>query len=48
MRETQKLLNAAFKTGDWGTICSAINAMILATDNVSTFAREAGVDRTML
>jgi DNA-binding phage protein len=48
MRETQNSLNAAFKTGDRATICSAIYAMILATDNVSAFALKAGVDRTML
>jgi probable addiction module antidote protein len=48
MRRTQKSLNAAFKTGDRATICSAIYAMILATDNVGAFALKAGVDRTML
>ena len=48
MRQTQNLLNAAFKTGDRATICSAINAMILATGNVSAFALKAGVDRSML
>jgi probable addiction module antidote protein len=48
MGATQNSLNAAFKTGDRATICSAIGAMILATDNVSALALKAGVDRTML
>jgi DNA-binding phage protein len=48
MRRTQNSLNAAFKTGDRATICSAINAMILETDNVSAFALKAGADRSML
>jgi DNA-binding phage protein len=48
MREAQNSLNAAFKTGDPAKICSAIYAMILATDNVAAFALKAGVDRTML
>jgi DNA-binding phage protein len=48
MREIQNSLNAAFKTGDRATICSAICAIILATDNVSAFALKAGVDRTTL
>jgi probable addiction module antidote protein len=47
MRQTQKSLNAACKTGDRAKICSAINAMILA-HNVRAFALKAGVDRTML
>jgi DNA-binding phage protein len=47
MIETQKL-NAALRTSDRETICDAIRAMILAADNVRAFAREAGVDRTML
>jgi DNA-binding phage protein len=44
----QNSLNAAFKTGDLATICSAIEAMIFATGNVSAFALKAGVDRSML
>jgi probable addiction module antidote protein len=48
MRETQNSLNAACKTGDRAKICSAIYAMILATDNISAFARKAGADRSML
>jgi DNA-binding phage protein len=48
MRKSQNSLNAAFKTGNHAAICSALNAMILATDNVSALALKAGVDRTML
>jgi hypothetical protein len=48
MHETQNSLNAAFKTNDRATICSAIYAMMLATDNVSALALKAGVDRSML
>jgi probable addiction module antidote protein len=48
MRETQNSLNAAFKTGDRVTICWAIGAMVLATDNVSAFALKAGLNRTTL
>jgi DNA-binding phage protein len=48
MRGIQKSLNVALKTGDRAKICSAIDAMLLATNNVSAFARKAGVDRSML
>jgi DNA-binding phage protein len=48
MGKLQNTLNAAFKTGDRATICSAINALILATGNVSAFALKAGADRSML
>jgi probable addiction module antidote protein len=48
MRETQKLLNAAFKTGDRKRVCTVISAMALGMNNVSAFALKAGVDRTML
>jgi probable addiction module antidote protein len=47
MRKTQNSLNAACKTGDRETICSAINAMILG-HNVRALALKAGIDRTML
>jgi probable addiction module antidote protein len=48
MRETQKQLNVAFKTGDRETICTAVSAMLLGVKNVTAFARKAGVDRTVL
>jgi len=48
MRQKEIALNAALKTADIKTVCTALEELVRSSPNVSSLAHEAGINRAIL